>query len=88
MLKYGSGMPFNRAEKLQEGLGIPLPASTQWDEELHAWLTRQFDQRLVEPNSALGGAIAYLLKYWEKLTLFLCVPTGSARRWRNVPKTS
>ena len=43
-------------------------------EELHAWLARQFDQRLVEPNSALGGAIAYLLKHWEKLTLFLRVP--------------
>ena len=43
-------------------------------DELHAWLTRQFDQRLVEPNLALGGAIAYLLKYWEKLTLFLRVP--------------
>ncbi len=42
--------------------------------ELHAWLTRQFDQRLVEPNSSLGGAIAYLLKHWEKLTLFLRVP--------------
>jgi transposase len=43
-------------------------------QELHAWLTRQFDQRLVEPNSGLGGAIAYLLKHWEKLTLFLRVP--------------
>jgi transposase len=43
-------------------------------EELRAWLTRQFDQRLVEPNSGLGGAIAYLLKHWEKLTLFLRVP--------------
>jgi hypothetical protein len=43
-------------------------------EELHAWLTRQFDQRLVEPNSALGGAIAYMLRHWEKLTLFLRVP--------------
>ena len=31
VLKYGSGMPFNRAEKLQASLGIPLPASTQWD---------------------------------------------------------
>jgi len=31
LLKYGSGMPFHRAEKLQESLGIPLPASTQWD---------------------------------------------------------
>jgi transposase len=42
-------------------------------EELRAWLTRQFDERLVEPNSGLGGAIAYLLKHWEKLTLFLRV---------------
>jgi transposase len=40
-------------------------------EELHAWLVRQFDQRLVEPNSALGGAIQYLLRHWEPLTLFL-----------------
>jgi hypothetical protein len=42
-------------------------------EELHAWLVRQFDQRLVEPNSALGKAISYLLKHWAKLTLFLRV---------------
>jgi len=42
--------------------------------ELYVWLTRQFDQRLVEPNSSLGGAIAYMLKHWEKLTLFLRVP--------------
>jgi transposase len=31
MLKYGSGVPFHRIEKLQESIGIPLPASTQWD---------------------------------------------------------
>lgn len=31
LLKYGSGLPFNRIEQLQESLGIPLPASTQWD---------------------------------------------------------
>jgi transposase len=43
-------------------------------EELHVWLVRQFGERLVEPNSALGGAISYLLKHWEKLTLFLRVP--------------
>ncbi len=42
-------------------------------EELHAWLARQFDERRVEPNSGLGGAISYLLKHWEKLTLFLRV---------------
>jgi hypothetical protein len=38
-------------------------------EELHVWLVRQFDERRVEPNSALGGAISYLLKHLEKLTL-------------------
>ena len=42
-------------------------------EELHAWLVRQFDERRVEPNSSLGGAISYMLKHWEKLTLFLRV---------------
>ena len=31
LLKYGTGVPFNRVEKLQGGMGIPLPASTQWE---------------------------------------------------------
>ena len=31
LLKYGTGMPFYRLEKLEELLGIPLPASTQWE---------------------------------------------------------
>ena len=30
-LKYGSGMPFYRLEKLQASLGIPLPSATQWE---------------------------------------------------------
>jgi len=42
-------------------------------EELHVWLVRQFDERRVEPNSSLGGAISYMLKHWERLTLFLHV---------------
>lgn len=42
--------------------------------KLHDWLTQQFDDRCVEPNSALGEAIAYLLDHWEKLTLFLREP--------------
>jgi len=40
-------------------------------DELHKWLKRQFDERLVEPNSGLGEAITYMLNHWEKLTLFL-----------------
>lgn len=38
---------------------------------LKTWLDRQLDAKLVEPNSALGEAIRYLLKRWEPLTLFL-----------------
>jgi transposase len=30
-LKYGSGIPFYRLEQLEKSLGIPLPASTQWE---------------------------------------------------------
>jgi hypothetical protein len=40
-------------------------------DELERWLHRQFDEKLVEPNSALGDAINYLLKRWDSLTLFL-----------------
>lgn len=31
LLRYGSGLPFNRLERLEGNLGIPLPASTQWE---------------------------------------------------------
>jgi len=31
VLKYGCGMPFHRLEKLQQSLGNPVAASTQWD---------------------------------------------------------
>jgi hypothetical protein len=40
-------------------------------QELHVWLERQLGEKRTEPNSALGGAIGYTLKHWEKLTLFL-----------------
>src|SRR5580698_2153351 len=31
LLKYGTGVPFNRMERLETQLGIPLPAATQWE---------------------------------------------------------
>jgi|HubBroStandDraft_6_1064221.scaffolds.fasta_scaffold43663_4 transposase len=40
-------------------------------QQLHDWLTRQLDEKLTEPNSALGGAIRYMLRHWKPLTLFL-----------------
>ena len=43
-------------------------------EQLRTWLQAQLDEKKVEPNSGLGGAINYLLKHWERLTLFLRQP--------------
>lgn len=42
-------------------------------ESLQEWLKQQLEQKLVEPNSGLGEAMGYMLKHWEKLTLFLRV---------------
>ena len=41
---------------------------------LKQWLSEQIEQKKTEPNSGLGKAIAYMLKHWEPLTLFLRVP--------------
>lgn len=38
---------------------------------LHVWMTAELDAKRVEPNSGLGRAYKYMLKRWDKLTLFL-----------------
>jgi transposase len=47
LLKYGAGLPFNRIERLQRGMGIPLPAATAWD------LVRQAAQMLLPAHDRL-----------------------------------
>src|SRR6267142_1108418 len=39
-------------------------------DDLKAWLDLQCEDRLVEPNSSLGQAIAYMQTHWETLTRF------------------
>jgi hypothetical protein len=43
-------------------------------DDLQQWLTEQLDEKKAEPNSGLGEAISYMLRHWEKLTLFLRKP--------------
>jgi hypothetical protein len=43
-------------------------------DEFLKWLNDQLEQKRVEPNSSMGGAIRYMLKHWQELTLFLRVP--------------
>jgi transposase len=38
---------------------------------LKDWMTAQFAEHRVEPNSSLGKAMRYLLRHWPKLTRFL-----------------
>jgi len=62
--------------------GLSSPQRLQFHQEksgpkmeaLKTWLTAQFEERKVEPNSGLGEAITYMLKYWDPLTLFLHQP--------------
>lgn len=70
VLKYGYGFPFYRIEKLQESMGIPLAASTQWEIALGAWqkagaaaheeLIRQAAQGAVLHNDDTGMKILAL----------------------------
>jgi transposase len=45
LMRYGSGMPFYRLERLQQSLGVPLPASVQWEQ---AWRVAQALQPVCE----------------------------------------
>src|SRR5207237_6010926 len=42
-------------------------------DQLKGWLEQQGAERLVEPNSSLGKAIAYLLGHWDTLTRFVAI---------------
>lgn len=66
LLKYGSGLPFHRLAQLQDSLGIPLPAATQWEivaevaqalQPVHAELLRQAAQAEVLHNDDTGATI-------------------------------
>ncbi len=48
--------------------------STASMEEIRTYCLTLIEQKKVEPNSSFGKAIAYLIKHWSELTLFLKVP--------------
>jgi len=50
LLKYGGGVPFHRLQGLQGSMGIPLPASTQWEivEKTAALVKPVFDELIRE----------------------------------------
>ena len=58
LLKYGSGLPFHRLERLQEAHGIPLPSSTQWEivEKAEKLIAPAYDELFRE---AAQGELVY-----------------------------
>jgi transposase len=71
LLKYGSGFPFNRLERLQRSMGIPLPSATQWEivrevagivEPAFQELIRQGAQGEVLHNDDTSAKILALMK--------------------------
>lgn len=48
--------------------------STKLMDDLRLWMEKQFEDKEVEPNGDLGSAFQYMLKRWDKLTLFLRIP--------------
>jgi len=42
--------------------------------DLKRWMEEKIENKHVEPNGSLGEAMAYMLKHWEPLTLFLRQP--------------
>jgi hypothetical protein len=71
LLKYGSGLPFNRLERLQRSMGIPLPSATQWEivrevagivEPAFQELIRQGAQGEVLHNDDTSAKILALMK--------------------------
>ena len=68
------GLARERALSAEERLRLHQTESGPRMTDLETWLRQQLDDHLVEPNSGLGTAITYMLKHWEKLTLFLRVP--------------
>ena len=77
VIYHNDALARERKLTAQERLQFHQAESGPTMECLREWLKRQFEERLVEPHSALGAAIQYLRKHWEKLTLFLRVPGAS-----------
>ena len=59
LLKYGTGFPFNRLDKLENWLGIPLPSSTQWEivEKAYRSVCPAFAELI---RVAAGGEVIHL----------------------------
>lgn len=74
-LKYGAGMPFNRIEAFQGEMGVPFPASTQWEliapaadsiYPIYEALTYEAAQGDVVHNDDTSATILALMKEKDK----------------------
>ena len=57
LMKYGTGLPFHRLEKLEQQLGMPLSAATQWEllETAAQWIRAALEELIRQ--AAQGGVL-------------------------------
>lgn len=74
-LVYGND---NKARELglegKERLRFHQEHSQSLMKELRQWMTQQLTEKVTEESSGLGKAMKYMLRHWDRLTLFLRVP--------------
>ena len=68
------GIAKNKAMSDEQRLEYHKEHSGPAMQTLYDWMTKQIKEKQVEPNSILGKAFSYMLKYWPALTLFLTIP--------------
>jgi hypothetical protein len=93
-LKYGSGIPFYRLESLEDQLGIPLPAATQWEiveeaaeaiKPAHEELIRQAAQGGVLHNDDTGMRVLSMEREpWDERTGVFTSGIVSSGEGRNI----
>jgi hypothetical protein len=79
-LKYGSGIPFYRLERLEDQLGIPLPAATQWEiVEEAAEVIKPVRYELIR-QAAQGEVLHNLLDSCSRMAELSCGKRFARRR--------
>jgi transposase len=71
---HNDALAKQRALSADERLRFHQAESKPLLDGLQGWFDTQIKERKIEPNSSLGGAVEYMTKHWDALTLFLRVP--------------
>ena len=82
LMRYGSGMPFYRLARLQHSVGVPLPASVQWEQTARVALSLE---PVVEHLCQLGAQAAVF--YNDDTTMRIAAVRKEIKAEKNPKRT-